>query len=124
MSMVTITIQQTHFDGCPRDNQLWALEARIQVLLDEMMHLQEDEEIDRTIAYDIGGARAHVRAELLTEANYVMAIVLRIIEESYYGDFPPYNLLWGLETRMQVLIEQTMALQSEDEEESWIACEI
>lgn len=71
-----------------------------------------------------GGARAHVRAELLTEANYVMAIVLRIIEESYYGDFPPYNLPWGLETRMQVLIEQTMALQSEDEEESWIACEI
>lgn len=53
MSMVTITIQQTHFDGCPRDNQLWALEARIQVLLDEMMHLQEDEEIDRTIAYDM-----------------------------------------------------------------------
>ncbi|KAJ5274302.1 hypothetical protein N7497_004898 [Penicillium chrysogenum] len=69
-------------------------------------------------------ARARVRAKLLREANYIMDIVLMIIENSYYDNFPPYNLLWVLETRMQVLIEQVMALQSDDEEESRIACDI
>ncbi|KAJ6191516.1 hypothetical protein N7519_001537 [Penicillium mononematosum] len=53
MSMVTIIVQQTYFDGYPRDNQLWALQARMQVLLDKMRHLQEEYEIDCTIAYDM-----------------------------------------------------------------------
>lgn len=51
MNLVPIIIQQTYFDGSVRDSQLWALEARMQVLLDEMMYLQEEDEIDRTIAY-------------------------------------------------------------------------
>lgn len=53
MNLVPIIIQQTYFDGCVRDSQLWALEARMQVPLDEMMHLQEEDGIDRTSAYDM-----------------------------------------------------------------------
>ncbi|KAJ5427142.1 hypothetical protein N7465_002212 [Penicillium sp. CMV-2018d] len=53
MNIVPIIIQQTYFDGCVRDSQLWALEARMQVLLDEMTHLQEEDKIDHTIPYDM-----------------------------------------------------------------------
>ncbi|KUM58115.1 hypothetical protein ACN42_g9052 [Penicillium freii] len=47
MNLVPVIIQQPYFDGCVRDSQLWALEARMQVLLDEMTHLQEEDGIDQ-----------------------------------------------------------------------------
>ena len=52
MIIVTTIIQLTHFDRCPRDNELWALEARVQVLLNEMMTPQEEDEIECMIVYD------------------------------------------------------------------------
>ncbi|CAI7666782.1 unnamed protein product [Penicillium viridicatum] len=96
MNLVPIIIQQTYFDGCVRDSQLWALEARMQVLLDEMTHLQEEDGIDRIESKgepELSGAYRYLHMYLLQ--NPCTAPMVWIAS---FGDLSSWI---GMEARLQ-----------------------
>lgn len=96
----------------PRFQPLWNTKLTRNRWQARLIPNLSDEQLELLPQIPLGGAsRAHVRAQHFEEACLIINMAQAIIGAALSNQFPPYDMIWALEERIQIFLQEMLPIQ-------------